>query len=350
MRTRNTLALGGLLLAAALTLVGCSTPTDSAPADDSGSSSAAGQPAAPVDDPKDLKVAAFLAATDNSYLQVNIQALKDVADDNGFTMDIFTAEWDAQKMYNQVQTALTSGKYNAFIVSALDSNLLCKISAEEAPAAGIVVVAENAPLCGRDTNAGEDTWEPGTLSFIGGQTLDVYQAWVEQVKKDYPDGAKIALIEGPQLAANAKNFDSAADEGFTGEWEVVARQYTDYTTNAAFQATQTILQANPDIDVIMSNYAGMSQGVVQAVDGNPDVAVYDFGGDEWALSSVKNGKLKSTIMMLPYQETYLSGQVLVDLVNGEDVPKFINLTEAPSLEGKSPFVYQDNVDEYKAEY
>jgi len=350
MRKRTGLAIGGLTLAVALALVGCSTPADTAPSSaDAGDSAAAGQPKAPVDKVSDLKVAAFLG-TDNSYLQANIQALKDVAADNGFTVDFFDPQWDAQKQYNQIQTAITSGKYNAFVVPAMDSNLMCTMLTKEAPAAGIVVVAENAPLCGRDTNSGEDTWAPGTLTFIGGQTLDVYQEWVQQVKKDYPDGAKIALIEGPQLASNAKNFDKAADEAFTGKWQVVARQYTDYTTNQAFQAAQTILQANPDIDIIMSNYAGMSQGVVQAVDGDPDVAVYDFGGDQWALNSVKDGKLKSTIMMLPYQETYLSGQVLVDLVEGKPVPKFINLTEAASLEGKSPFVYKDTVDQYKAEY
>jgi ribose transport system substrate-binding protein len=93
----------------------------------------------------------------------------------------------------------------------------------------------------------------------------------------------------------------------------------------------------------------MSQGVVQATAGTK-VAVYDFGGDQWALGQVKAGKLHSTIIMLPRQETRDALQAVVDLVQGKSVPTFINLAKSPALPGGDPFVYQSNVGRYKAEY
>jgi ribose transport system substrate-binding protein len=361
MRTRTTSALAVLAVAGAAALAACSTPGGSSapPAASPAGSSAAGttaptaaaaggQPAAPVKSVKDLKVAYFSAGSSNQYLQAAIAEAKAYAGQEGFSLDVFDGQFDAQTQYNQMQVALTGGKYNAFVVEPNDGNLVCNLLTKQAPAAGVAVSVFNEPICGRATALGEGTWQPGTVTYVGGQTLDVYEAWMQQVKKEYPNGAKIALIAGPSLGANTINFFQAA-KALTGKWQVVAKQTTDYTTPAAFQAAQTIVRSNPGLNVIMSNYSGMSQGVVQATTGTK-VAVFDFGGDQWALSQVKSGKLRSTIIMLPRQETKDALQAVVDLVQGQSVPKFINLATAATLPGANPFVYQSNVGQYKAEY
>ena len=92
----------------------------------------------------------------------------------------------------------------------------------------------------------------------------------------------------------------------------------------------------------------MTRGVVEAVGGR-DVQVFDFGGYLWALDQVKAGKLTSSVMMLPRQETREAIEALADYVKGEDVPPFINLTESKTLP-RTPFATQDNVDDFTAEY
>ena len=347
MKNRSFL-VSAAVAAAALLLAGCSSPSQEAGGGSSTSASPA-QPEPTVDDVADLRVAYFSAGSSNQYLQAAIDEAKSYADSEGFALDVFDGEFDAQVQFDQMQTALTSGKYNAFAVEPNDGNLVCNLLTEDAPAAGVMVAVFNLPICGRAENLGEETWEPGTVNYVGGQTLDVYEAWVEQVKEAYPDGAKIALISGPDLNANSIVFFQAAEAFADGPWEVVAQQTTDYTTPQAFQAAQTMMQANPDLDVIMSNFSGMTRGVLQATEGS-EVAVFDFGGDQWALDNVESGALASTIIMLPRQETRYALQGIVDLVNGEETPVFVNLAELDTLPGGSPFVYPDNVDEYTAEY
>ena len=348
MRRRTTMALAAFAAATALMLSGCQTA--SSQAEKTPDAAAVGQPPTTIKDVKDLKVAFFAAGTSNQHLQAANDEAKKYAGEEGFTLDIFDGQFDAQTQFDQMQTALTSGKYNVFAAEPNDGNLVCNMLTKQAPKAGILVTVFNLPICGRAANLGDDIWAPGTVTYVGGQTLDVYQAWVEQVKKAYPDGAKIALIAGPDLNANTINFYNAAEAFTKGDgYEVVGKQSTDYTTAQAFKAAQTMMQANPDLDVIMSNFSGMTRGVMQATTGSK-VKVFDFGGDTWALDNVKSGVLASTIIMLPRQEAREALKAVVDLVKGNPVPKFINLTKSDKMPGGSPFVFSDNVGDYTAEY
>jgi ribose transport system substrate-binding protein len=303
-----------------------------------------------ISDPRDLKIAYFSAGSSNSYLQAGIAEAKATAAELGAELDVFDGQFSPQTQFDQMQSAMTSGKYNAFAVEPNDGNLVCNLLTQQASAKNIMVSVFNLPICGRATNIGEQTWEPGTVNYVGGQTIDVYEDWVEQVKTDHPQGAKIALISGPDLNANTIAFFEAA-KAFDDDnrYEVVARQTTDYTTPKGFEAAQTILQANPDLDVIMSNFSGMSRGVVQATSNKPGVAVYDFGGDTWALDSVRNGTLTSTVMMLPTLESRKAIEAFADIVAGKETPRFVNLAKSESLPG-TPFVTKDNVDQFTAEY
>ncbi|HEU5418726.1 MAG TPA: sugar ABC transporter substrate-binding protein [Streptosporangiaceae bacterium] len=359
MEIRTPMAVSAAVLVTALAAAGCSTPSGSAPTSSSpaaagssaaaAASSAGSQPAPTVKSVKDLKVAYFSAGSSNQYLQAAIAEAKAYAKQEGFSLNVFDGNFDAQTQFNQMQTALTSGKYNAFVVEPNDGNLVCSMLTKNAPAAKIMVSVFNIPICGRETNLGDALWQPGTVTFVGGQTLNIYQQWVAQVKKDYPNGAKIALIAGPPLGANTKNFWKAAQQGFTGKWQVVAKQTTDYTTAQGFSAAQTIVQAHPGLQVIMSNYSGLSQGVVQATTGK-NIAVYDFGGNKWAFTAVKSGQLKSTIMMLPKEETKDAIEAIADLVRGQQVPKVYDLTKDPSLHGNPVFVYKNTLSRYTPEY
>jgi ribose transport system substrate-binding protein len=343
---RTTAALAA---ASALFLTSCTTASSQDSSSGGSDGSAAEQPEPTVDSVKDLKIAYFSAGSSNQYLQAAIDEANIFAEENGVQLDVFDGQFDAQTQFDQMQTALTSGEYNAFVVEPNDGNLVCNLLTKDAPEAGIMVSVFNLPICGRATNLGEDTWEPGTVTYVGGQTLDVYQEWMQQLIQAYPDGGKVALISGPDLNANSICFFDAATVLEENGFEIVAQQTTDYTTPQAFEAAQTIVQANPELDIIMSNFSGMTRGVVQATSGT-DIAVYDFGGDQWALGNVKTGALASTIMMLPRQETREALQAVVDLVEGDEVPKFVNLIEHETLPDGNPFVTAENVNSYTAEY
>jgi ribose transport system substrate-binding protein len=351
-RTRRIASVTAAALAVLLAAGACSVPADQT----AGTATSVGSSATAAKGPQqvsDLRIAYFSAGTSNAYLQAAIAAGKQKAKDLGVRLDVFDGQFDAQKQFDQIQTAITSGKYNAFAVEPNDGNLVCKLLTRNAPDKGIIVSVFNLPICGRATSLGDETWEPGTVTYVGGQTLDVYEQWVAQVIKDNPDGAKVALISGPDLNANTLCFQLAAKEFAQHKgFEVVAQQTTDYTTAKGNSAAQTILRANPGLDVVMSNFSGMSRGIVQAVNSagrKGKVKVYDFGGDAWALNSVRTGDLEQSVMMLPAQETVEAIQALVDHVEGKDVPHFINLTESSELPG-TPFATAATVEKFKPEY
>ncbi|MGW5445378.1 sugar ABC transporter substrate-binding protein [Streptomyces asiaticus] len=343
MRTRALTAAAALALAICPALSSCSTGIES---EGSGPAKVID---APVHDPADLKIAYFSAGTSNSYLQASIDEAKKAGRKLGADLDVFDGQFNAQTQYDQMQQALTSGKYNAFVVEPNDGNLVCDLLTQQAPEKKVLVSVFNLPICGRAKKLGERTHQPGTLTYVGGQTLDVYRSWVRSVKRAHPHGAKIALISGPDLNANTLSFFSAAKAFKPSEgYRVVSRQTTDYSTPKAFDAAQTILHAHPDLDVIMSNFSGMTRGVVAAADGKK-VQVYDFGGDRWALKQVADGSLTGSVMMLPRLETRRAIEAVADYVKGKRVPPFIDLTESGELPG-TPFATKHNVGEFTPQY
>lgn len=339
---RATAAL--VVLAGAVALTGCSVASAQQKSDPSASSVKSS-----VSDPSKLKVAYFVSAANNTYLKASIDEAKKYAAEHKFSIDIFDGQFSAQVQYDQMQTALTSGKYNAFAVMSNDGNLECKFLTKDAPAAHVLVTLINQAICGRGPNAGDALWQPGTVTIAAGQTLDGYNAWVDDVMKTNPNGGNIALITGPALSTNTVSFHTAAKKfAANPKFHVVADQQTDYTTGQAFSAAQTIIQSHPDLNMIMSNFSGMTRGVVQATLGTK-VSLYDFGGDQWSLDNVKSGVLTSTVMMLPRTEVSDALSGLVNTVEGKPVPHFIDFMKSKTLPG-TPFVTKNNVDKFTAEY
>ncbi len=294
---------------------------------------------------KDLNIASFHGGSNNTYLQANIQAVKDTAEAMGVKVHIYDANFDVTAMQNQAETAMTMG-YNAWVFGALDPNQSCAV-VKQAISQGIVVSVQNQALCG------DATYTPGTLTFVGGQTRDIYNTFVDYSLSKIAKG-KVAIISGPALNANTLNFEGALDTNKTKypDIQIVANQQLDYTTDTAFKAAQDILQANADLTAFISNYSGMTQGIAQAVKQagkTGQIKIYDMGGNEWAVQAVKDGEVEMTLPFLPYEETKVAMQALCDYADGKPVKTVYNLTDELKFPG-APFVTKDNASQFTAEY
>ncbi len=294
---------------------------------------------------KDLNIASFHGGSNNTYLQANIQAVKDTAEKNGAKVHIYDANFDTTQLQNQAETALTMD-YNAWVFGALDPNQSCSV-VKKAVEKGIVVAVQNQGLCG------DQTYTPGTLMFVGGQTRDVYNSFLDYSFKAIGSG-DVAIITGPALNYNTNNMLGALTEYQVRypEIKVIANQQIDYTTDTAFKVSQDIIQANPNLKAFVSNYSGMTQGIVQAVKQagkEGQIKIYDMGGNDWAVQAVKNGEVEMTLPFLPYMEEQLAVQALCDYADGKPVKTYYNLAEQLTFPG-APFVTKENADQFKAEY
>jgi ribose transport system substrate-binding protein len=308
---------------------------------------AGGTRAAPkINGPHALKIAYFVGATNNTYLQANIKAVKDTAKAIGASLHVYTANWDVTTQVNEMQSALSGTQYNAWAVEALDPNQTC-VFIKQAIAKGIVVSVANQSLCGHAK------WMPGTLTFVGGQTLEQYNEWLNWIFTHHKPG-QVAILSGPSLNSNTDNFNAALKtqlkkhKGFT----VVSNQLTDYTTETSFKTAQDILQAHPHVNLIIDNYSEIAQGVVTAVQQagkTGKIQVYDYGGDRWTKGAIQSGKLVMTFPMLPYEEMKDTILALRDYAKGKKVPHFVNLVSDMKFPG-APFVTKKNVKSWTPEY
>ena len=97
---------------------------------------------------KPVRVAFFASSLANTYVPAQVQGAKASARRRGAATTVFDALYDASKQLTQVQDAITSGKFDAFVISAIDGNALVP-QIKKAIAAGIKVACISAP-CGPD--------------------------------------------------------------------------------------------------------------------------------------------------------------------------------------------------------
>jgi len=296
----------------------------------------------------DLKVAVFLAATNNAFIQANIKGIEEVAADAGVTVKFFDGKWDPTTQYNQVQTALASGQYNAFIAQMNDGNQACKIVSQLAPTKEILVSVLNQALCGQGQNEEAELWTPGTVHFTTTTaTRKGFTDWLMKIAEDNPGHQKVAVLTGPDLNTNTANTDAAIEavkEAYP-DFDFVAVQRTDYTTQTGQAMALPMLQANDDLDILITNYSDITKGAVAAakqLGRLGDFKIYDDGGDKWAFQAVEDGVITSTLKMAPYQEGKASIQALIDAWQGKTVEHTTIISNV--------MVTKDNVSTVEAEY
>jgi ribose transport system substrate-binding protein len=295
-----------------------------------------------------LKIGVFLAGTNNAYLQSNIKAINETAAKAGASVQTFDGKFDPTTQFNQLQTALASGKFNAFLVAAVDGAQSCKILTAQAPARKIIVSVMNQALCGRGTNENQELYAPGTLHFvIASSTKEGFTSWLMQVAEQNPGRQTVAVITGPNLNSNTVNTDAAikAVQQAHPDFHIVATQRTDYSTQQGQAQALPMLQAHRDLTILVTNYSDITRGAVAAATQlgiSGKFKIYDAGGNRWAFNAVTQGMITSTLKFAPYQEAQNATQALIDAWNGKTVER---VSVIPNV-----LVTKDNLDTVQAEY
>lgn len=283
-----------------------------------------------------LNVAVVLPGTNNSYLQSQIDQVKsDIAKIPGAQVTIFDGKFDATTQFNELQTIVQSGKYNAILLPSLDSNLNCKVVTEEAPKHNIVVVAMTTALCGRTVNEGDDLWAPGTLSFVGGvDTVNYWTDYLEYVVAQNPGPQKVIVVKGPDNIGITINLDKAIQKVTAEhpEFKIVAQANTDYSVPQGNEKMTNMLQANPDATIVFSAYVTLTQGAVQAVQAagkTGQLKIYDKGTSKYSIDGLQSGTIQASAPEYPRTTISSALQQVVDALAGKAPVRFVKNDGAP---------------------
>ncbi|MTD56069.1 sugar ABC transporter substrate-binding protein [Amycolatopsis pithecellobii] len=331
-------------LAGACLLAACST-TSANTGEQHSIDVGAGDPVSVSGSPR---IAVFLAGANNTLGQVTVDESKKVGAEQHIDVTVFDARYDSQVQYDQIQSAITSGRYNAFVVVAMDPNGVCDLVSKDAPAGGVVTVTEAVPLCGRAFGPPDQLYQPGTLSFVSGQSDSAnFVRWAGEIRKRNPGPQKALFVTGPEILPSSVN-SSKPFQAFAAQdpsFKVIV-SHGDYTQQSGQDQTANLLTANPDATLIVTDYTDLTKGAVQALKdaGRTGVKVYDYGGGQDAVQLIKSGDVELTAAILPASWIRTSIGQIVNAFAGKPVDRIV------PLGANEPFITRDNVSTFKPEY
>ena len=306
--------------------------------------SAIGATARPAARPK---VAYLSFAVANSYDAPMLAAAKTVAKAQGASVTVFDAANDPKKQLSQLQTVIASKQYNGIVVQPIFGPQLIP-TIRTALKHGLRVVNIDQIL---GTN-------PATAAPpIAGLAGNVVFVQTDIGKKQ--GGLVVAACK--QLAANpckvgylysvkVSSLDTAIRKGFNAvtaghNIQVVAEGETFYNPATALKAAQTMLQAQPDMNVIVGADQGAT-GAEQALNGQK-VTLIGYGGGQLGLSKVKSGAWYGTVMQRPATEGKLGMTCLLAQIRSGKKCGGIDVLKGLPAGG---VVVKSNASKFKAEW
>lgn len=324
------------VISVALLLAGCSSSGASTPSSPSSASLS------------NLNIGFFSPGTSNTFAATVGKGGVDEAKKLGVKLTNISGNFDVQTQVNQLQQAIQRKTYNAWVVVPLDSNQECPII-KQGIAAGIKVVMAVAPICG-------DSYPKGATGIVSVQNRSLYNTWWDYILTNTKPG-EIAVMTGGARGVDYESTiaDDALDaqlknhKGFT----VVSNQALSYATDAAYQNAQALIKSHPNLKAIVSNYSGMTEGVVNAIKQagkTGQIALYDFDGDKNIVAAIKSGDVTMTAPGMPHSEGAGAVKMTVDAWLGKAIANR-QLNPAVALKiTDGPFITKKNVNAYTPEY
>ena len=280
---------------------------------------------------KELRFAYVTKTLINEFWQDVAAGVKDAASKHNIAVDVQAAK-DESSMIEQLNLAQTvlSQKPDALLLSPQsDSNLAPVVEAARAANIPTIII--------------DDARTEGASTYVGTDQVSIGAKAAAFLNETYPDGGKVAQIEGAAGSPNAR----LRIQGFKEELakypklELVASQPGNWDRLTALNATANILRQTPELVGIYANNDGMALGVVEAVtngSGLDKVAVVGTDGIREAKKSVGAGQMRATVAEFPFEEGQLGVEMALRLLGCQPIPQWIVSPQA--------VITKDNVQDF----
>jgi ribose transport system substrate-binding protein len=299
----------------------------------------------PTGDP--LRVGFFGFAKANSFAQATWAGVQEGAKENNATAEFLDPNFDGPTQVNQIQDAVTSKRFDVMVIQANDGTAVVQ-PIKQALAAGITVVVEFTPVGGKyDTTEAQ---VPGVISIVDAPTIN------GQGLADLSTGAckqlavtpcKVAYLQGfanyPLDAARTK----AAEDGIKAAGnELVASVVGGYTPDTGRAAFQNVLQAHPDVNVVIGSSQAIA-GAAPLAEGNDKILFVGNGGSTQAFEGINAGTWYGTYVVPEKTEGKVATELGLAKARGAQVPIS---TDARTLTSYMSLGTKDAIQGQTAEY
>lgn len=208
--------------------------------------------------------------TDNEYFSDVAAGCKEYCDANGIEFTFEGCDFDAAKQVDQFDNYITKG-VDAIMCCPVDPAALEDVIAK-AHEKGIVVIGQAQGIEAADGNSIVDDYDYGV------NLANAALAWIEKYFAGEEVQAALLTLDGvEQTKLRGDGMEKTLTDAGV---KVVARQIAE-TAEMGATAAETILAANPDLEVIVCVNDNAAIGAWQAVDGANKITdrFYIGGGD-----------------------------------------------------------------------
>ena len=303
-------AVAAAVTAAALGLAACSSGSSSSSSSTSTSASTSASAAK-----KAMNIAYLSFAVENSYDAPMLAAAQAVATTDGATMKVFDANNSPQTQYSQLQDVINSGQYNGIIVQPIfGTGLMTLVS--QAIGKGIKVVNMD-QILGPDltTDAPQVKGLSANVTFVPSEIgTKLGQQVVAACKAKNLNPCKVGYLWDIKASALDVAINGAFGKAIAGSpVKVVAQGQSFFSPTTGLTAVQTMLQAQPGLNLIVGSDQGI-EGGAQAIASahlTGKVILVGYGASAAALAGVKSGAWYADVAQAPASEGREAVQALV---------------------------------------
>ena len=260
------------------------------------------------------KFGATYMTLNNPFFVLLNNGIKDVVEANGDTLIALDPALDPNKQISQIEDFISQGVDAIFVTPVDWKDILPAL--EAAKRAGIPIINVDAPV--NDTEL--------VASIIASDNYNAGVICANDMMSKL-DSAKIVILEHPTAKSSIDRTQGFIDT-ITGmdNYEIVAQQSSEGQLEQAMTVMESIIQANPEIDVVMALNDPTAMGAIaalQAAKSEEGVLIYGVDGAPEAKQMIKDGKMTATAAQSPITIGTTAAQVAYDILQGKEVEKEI---------------------------
>lgn len=231
-----------------------------------------------------------------------------------------SSETAYDEQQNMIETDLSSGAYDAFVIAPLQADLVKTL-----------IAGQEAPIIAVDT----DIDAPEVLSFVGTGNEEAAamggEAAVEAAQEAGWTEIKAIAISGVQgdgtATARLTGYQKGIEEA-GGTFLADEIQYADAVADKAANSMEAIMQNHPEgIAIIVCNNDDMAMAAARAAKSNEAYAntiFVGFDGIQSACTAILNGEETMSVAQEAYDMGYMAVDAAVKAINGEELEEFID--------------------------
>jgi ribose transport system substrate-binding protein len=342
-------AMAALLVAAFLLAAGCGS-SDSTSTGSTASKTTSGS----ADKGKKVNLAMFLVATANTHQQAALKgAQKAVAEDGNATIRAFNGNFDPATQAKQIDDSTATGQYNALLVDSVDGTQTVP-AIRKALNQGLTVVC-GFTICGTQ----QDKFQKALP--VAAQISTNYAPIGDKAAKlvikacEGSNPCNVVYLQGVSVLAAEQVFTKPflASLKTASNVKIVAKPQGKYDTNASYEAMKPVIQAHPDVDVVIAVGDQEASGAARAIAESPlkdkGVKIIGSGASVIAKREVEAGKWYASAILRPFDEGYLEAKYAIAAARGKPMsPDTVDTGPAPGF--PNGFITKENAKDWRAQW